>query len=165
MKRGPQAKIDKTCTRCQIGYKGHHSAMFCPPCQTLQLAERRARPEYIQKNASRAITRKAIRKGELKRQPCEACDRLDTEAHHEDYARPLEIVWLCSKCHADRHVHLKNKWTPKLSIADWLAEEKQDRFLGPIRDRGREIEWIIRNASAGSFNDVPDLDDLLEAAE
>lgn len=47
----------------------------------------------------------AIRRGDLQRMPCEACDSRSvyTHAHHDDYAKPLEIRWLCAGCHAKWH--------------------------------------------------------------
>ena len=36
---------------------------------------------------------------------CEQCDRAGrVVAHHADYARPLDVEWLCPRCHARRHV-------------------------------------------------------------
>jgi hypothetical protein len=29
------------------------------------------------------------------------------EGHHEDYNKPLEIVWLCTQCHRNRHEEIK----------------------------------------------------------
>ena len=43
----------------------------------------------------------ALRSGKLVRpslcEVCGAADRLD--AHHEDYSKPLTVVWVCRKCH------------------------------------------------------------------
>ncbi len=36
-------------------------------------------------------------------QPCEACGREDAQRHHDDYAKPLEVRWLCPPCHAKEH--------------------------------------------------------------
>jgi hypothetical protein len=35
---------------------------------------------------------------------CSSCnEEKELEAHHSDYSKPLEVVWLCRKCH--RHEH------------------------------------------------------------
>ena len=36
---------------------------------------------------------------------CAGCSRAGpVVAHHSDYARPLDVEWLCRRCHARRHV-------------------------------------------------------------
>lgn len=55
------------------------------------------------KRAAHIITGNAIRDGKLIKQPCEKCGELKVEAHHYDYSRPLEVNWLCKKCHAEHH--------------------------------------------------------------
>jgi ribosomal protein S27AE len=57
------------------------------------------------------LVARAIREGVLVRQPCERCETAKTEAHHEDYSRPLDVVWLCRKCHSLRHREQRNKKT------------------------------------------------------
>lgn len=64
------------------------------------------------------IVAKAILKGVLI-QPvmCSKCGntqvfkdgRNGIQAHHEDYDKPLEIIWLCQKCHHDWHKNNKAK--------------------------------------------------------
>jgi hypothetical protein len=46
---------------------------------------------------------KAVRRGTIKKQPCEICGVFPAEAHHEDYNFPLDVRWLCRKCHMARH--------------------------------------------------------------
>ena len=45
----------------------------------------------------------AIKRGHLTRQPCEICGGSDVHAHHDDYAKPLEVRWLCNKHHNFSH--------------------------------------------------------------
>lgn len=45
----------------------------------------------------------ALRTGKLKKLPCEVCGENDSQGHHEDYSKPLEVVWLCSIHHAEMH--------------------------------------------------------------
>lgn len=46
----------------------------------------------------------AIRAGKITRKPCEICSNHKTDAHHDDYSKPLEVIWLCRKHHAMRRV-------------------------------------------------------------
>lgn len=57
----------------------------------------------------------ALKYGELIRPNiCEHCrEATYTVAHHEDYRKPLEVVWLCDVCHAKRHVELRLKAPPE----------------------------------------------------
>jgi hypothetical protein len=55
--------------------------------------------------AHRAVAR-AVRKGKLvKPAYCQhrGCKRVRLEAHHDDYTKPLEVIWLCRRHHAARH--------------------------------------------------------------
>lgn len=46
----------------------------------------------------------AIRDGKLVKQPCEVCGRSErVHAHHCDYDKPLDVMWLCPLCHRAWH--------------------------------------------------------------
>jgi len=42
-------------------------------------------------------------KGTLEQRPCEHCGDTKSLAHHEDYSKPLVVMWLCQPCHSLRH--------------------------------------------------------------
>lgn len=47
---------------------------------------------------------RAKRAGKLVPTPCLFCGDKKVQAHHEDYSKPLEVLWLCFKCHREnRH--------------------------------------------------------------
>ena len=52
----------------------------------------------------------ALRCGEMVRpSKCDWCDSTQPiKGHHDDYSKPLEVMWLCSICHAKRHKELKS---------------------------------------------------------
>jgi hypothetical protein len=50
---------------------------------------------------------KAIKNGELFKKPCVKCNDAKSLAHHEDYDKPLDVVWLCQSCHKKRHIEIK----------------------------------------------------------
>ena len=47
----------------------------------------------------------AIAAGKLIRPSyCEWCfEKKNVEGHHEDYSKPLDVDWLCTKCHRKLH--------------------------------------------------------------
>jgi hypothetical protein len=68
-------------------------------CARSSSASRRRYPERT--NARTKVAR-AVKSGRLVRQPCEVCGA-KANAHHEDYSKPLEVRWLCSKHHGEHH--------------------------------------------------------------
>jgi len=58
-----------------------------------------------QKRIARTKLRHAIMRGDIIRSPkCDACNSfIKTEAHHDDYSKPLSVIWLCKICHEKVH--------------------------------------------------------------
>lgn len=56
-------------------------------------------PMYQKKKRVHHIVEYAIRSGRLIRKPCEICGSEPSEAHHDDYDKPLEVRWLCRSHH------------------------------------------------------------------
>lgn len=77
---------------------------------------------------ARIAVSNALRDGKLTRQPCEVCGLGKAHGHHDDYARPLEVRWLCSVHHAEYHrMHGK---TPTMYVAKTVP--KNDRPDCPL---------------------------------
>lgn len=66
---------------------------------------RKANPD---KYSAHKIMKNAIRRGELEQKPCEVCGNIKSQGHHEDYSKPLEIIWLCAKHHNEAHKKTKS---------------------------------------------------------
>lgn len=71
------------------------------------------RNKYPMKAEAHRLTRNAINRGELTKQPCEICkSEKDIHAHHDDYSKPLNVRWLCRAHHIDWHRHNEAKYDP-----------------------------------------------------
>lgn len=66
-------------------------------------------PAKDQKASARRKTQYARKAGKLRLgESCQDCgrgfsDERPRQAHHPDYSRPLDVVWLCPACHGHRH--------------------------------------------------------------
>lgn len=63
----------------------------------------RYREKYPEKYLAHRLMRNAIRKKDIIPLPCEVCGKEKVEGHHEDYSKPLDIIWLCKKHHLEAH--------------------------------------------------------------
>ena len=54
------------------------------------------------RRAAHVIFGNAIKNGKIMKQPCFVCGK-KAEAHHPDYSRPLDVVWLCPTHHKEVH--------------------------------------------------------------
>lgn len=61
--------------------------------------------EYRSKVLARKALRYAVSRGRVvKPVACEGCGVVGVlHGHHDDYAKPLSVVWLCGGCHREAH--------------------------------------------------------------
>ncbi len=58
--------------------------------------------------AANYLLNNAIRDNRIKKEPCSVCGNIyRVEGHHEDYYKPLDVIWLCSVHHSA--IHKKRK--------------------------------------------------------
>jgi hypothetical protein len=60
-------------------------------------------PEDRAKTQARDALHWEIRAGRIVKQPCEKCGCAKVHAHHDDYAKPLDVRWLCAAHHREHH--------------------------------------------------------------
>ena len=65
--------------------------------------------ENKEKIKAHEILNSAIKSGTVIRFPCKECGNVKVDAHHEDYSKPLDVIFLCRKHHLILHRRAKNK--------------------------------------------------------
>lgn len=113
MKDGILGKC-KECTKADVRenrsnrreyYSNYDRERFKRPERKKQFVAslRRQRIANPQKAKARNAVSNAIRDGRLFKLPCEFCgESQKVEAHHGDYSKPLDVVWVCFKCHREK---------------------------------------------------------------
>jgi ribosomal protein S27AE len=74
---------------------------------------RYARHGYTDKLKARRILSYAVKVGKVSKQPCEKCGSLLSQAHHDDYSKPLNVRWFCDLHHKEHEEIIKNLSTPQ----------------------------------------------------
>ena len=73
----------------------------------IQRREKYNDPDYTEqkiKHRVRSLTRSFIKAGIIIKGCCEICGTVkNVEAHHDDYAKPMDIRWLCRTHHREHH--------------------------------------------------------------
>ena len=64
-----------------------------------------------EKQKARGILNSAVRRGKVhKPLYCSSCEGdKHLEAHHTDYSKPLEVLWLCKSCHVELHKRINKQ--------------------------------------------------------
>lgn len=112
----------KTCNRCKADKKRYQQTVMGKAVQkkadqkrqndlsrilTRNEVSARMRLKYPEKIKARYLVAEALRKGLMERGACMICRKQNAQAHHPDYSKPLEVMWLCSLHHAWLHQHLR----------------------------------------------------------
>lgn len=69
--------------------------------------EENSKNRYPEKQKARSAVHRALKKGTLIRLKCLVCNFPKTEAHHENYSKPLEVIWLCKQHHVEADKKLR----------------------------------------------------------
>jgi hypothetical protein len=73
-------------------------------CNTCTAAKKQV---YIEQCWPKAVAKNAVKTaitvGKLSPKPCEVCGAAKADAHHDDYAKKLEVRWLCRLHHNQWH--------------------------------------------------------------
>ena len=75
------------------------------------------RQKYPQRTAARNAVSNAVRDGHLVKQPCEVCNDTNSEGHHDDYSKPLQVRWLCDFHHKQHHLTIREQ-ERKMNVND-----------------------------------------------
>jgi len=67
----------------------------------------RWRKRHPEAYAAHILLASAVRNGTVTKGSCVECGEAKTHGHHDDYTKPLDVVWVCSKHH--RYLHAKRK--------------------------------------------------------
>jgi len=63
-----------------------------------------------EKRQAQIILGNAVRSGKIKKKPCEFCESTHrVHGHHDDYSKPLDVIWMCPQCHKDYHKSIKRR--------------------------------------------------------
>lgn len=127
-----------------------------------------------------AAVAKALRDGILTQQPCSDCGREPAVAHHEDYARPLDVVWLCRVHHVAAHTpapddprtqsQIIGRRVKKLRMGDGLSQTDLAVKLGVSWVTVSRLErGVGKGITVDRLHDVADaldvsVDELLRGA-
>lgn len=104
----------KTCTKLDVTdnyrknkphYMAYEDARKGTPKRKAQNLKRQknARKKNPEQHKVYNLVSRAIKAGTLVKLPCEVCSDENSEAHHDDYSKPLEVRWLCRFHHAQHH--------------------------------------------------------------
>ena len=105
----------KTCSKCSMELDDSRVGKYryCKSCHAEYARLNRAKHSELndiqrKKANCRSYVHVYVKRGLIKKMPCFICGNLNSEAHHENYDRPLDIIWLCRKHHLEHHKNIEN---------------------------------------------------------
>ena len=88
---------------CSRGCYSKYRAYILPKEEQNAYGTGLPQEERNKRKKAREIFNHYARDKHIEKQPCEICGNAKAEAHHDDYGKPLNVRWLCFKCHREWH--------------------------------------------------------------
>ncbi len=99
-------KSEHYCSKiCEVEFRakcGEQAPPFRSKWKTGKMKELRD-PLIAKRRKTRLKTRELLKQGRLTKGTCVVCGNTEVIAHHENYSRPGDVIWLCSAHHKDYH--------------------------------------------------------------
>ena len=109
-KRQPVGSPKKTCSKCghELEESRKGKQRYCRACHAQNMRLNRPKhsdltDEERKKANARSYLNVYIRRGKVKKLPCLFCGSENSQAHHYDYSKPLDVTWLCREHHLTLH--------------------------------------------------------------
>lgn len=111
--------------------------------------ERSPWQKWAQSRVWNAIERGVLVKADV----CQECGRVcKTDGHHDDYALPLEVRWLCRWCHQEWHrINGEAKNAGMHVVTNTLAEQKKRKAARMQRISAMRAGGMTQKAIAEAF--------------
>lgn len=114
------SRKDKLTNRCKKCERSHYREMRAKHEDKYKIREKRyykenkkkfeikskewrKNPKNKIKQKAHYLVKQALKNGIIKRKPCCVCKSKESIAHHEDYTKPLKVIWYCQMHHMRRH--------------------------------------------------------------
>lgn len=98
-----EKNLVKEITRFRKYYNENRESVLKRNRDYVKAGRRKTKPDPY-KELARRLLHYAVKTGRVIKKPCEVCGKTDRiHGHHEDYTKPIEVVWLCAKHHMERH--------------------------------------------------------------
>ena len=92
---------------CKCGNLRRLSGRYCLDCHAAYMRTwRKTHPltkSQVFKDTCRSYAGVYLRRGKIEKKGCQNCGDKDSQMHHEDYTKPLDVVWLCKEHHQGVH--------------------------------------------------------------
>ena len=95
------------CSKCKKNETRNKNQRYCNCCHAAAARERRKNVAMSEierlKSNCRSYLHVYVKRGKVIKSPCSICGCEKVEAHHHDYSKPLDVIWLCRKHHVELH--------------------------------------------------------------
>lgn len=87
------------------------------------------RVRYPERYKATTAVNNALKRGAITKTACWVCGEAEVDAHHADYSRPLDVIWLCVMHHRQIHLAYPDEFyahpTTRTELPEWQFRAKR----------------------------------------
>lgn len=108
-------------------------------------SEVKAKIKFPEKEKARRKLQNSVKSGKILRGSCEVCGKPNSQGHHRDYQKPLEVQWLCPLHHAEQHKDMQKTKSISDEEIKRIIEKRKKALqlrLEKVNNRRKEIAGL-----------------------